>query len=509
MLIDSHVHLPKFELATPEYEDRLLADSLRAGVDLVIVSCLGDWEYYPAPGIPRRANRQAAAFVRRHPERARFLAYLDPQQPDWPEELDRALADGAIGIKLWTSLKDGAGSLENTARVLAGAGKRRLPVLLHVYNRTDGNLPGEIDIREFAELSRNHPDTTMIAAHAGGNWRQSLGMIRKFAGANAFLDLSGGFPEPGMAAALVAAEGAERVLYGSDFYGRSNLSQLAKLAFADLAPEAREQISWRNAVRVFNLTGLPAASKAAPAGAVAPDSPLFAADHFIFCGQSPFFPVRGNSAAELAARLEGEGAIAFVADLTGMFYCDHLAGNREHRARCRSYSALKPLATLDPAAYNRELVLEDAATGGFAGGWLSPYAHNWRLDDPAHREFFARAAALGLPLWINLELGDHRFRHRAWQLRLVKLDELLAFLAGAPGNEYCFQGVRACDFFPLLERFGNHPGLRFECSRLSDTGLTFEQIRDRFGTGRLVYGSEYPLRDPGEVRFALTGARLL
>ena len=48
---------------------------------------------------------------------------LDPQQPDWPEELDRALADGAIGIKLWTSLKDGAGSLENTARVLAGAGQ--------------------------------------------------------------------------------------------------------------------------------------------------------------------------------------------------------------------------------------------------------------------------------------------------------------------------------------------------------------------------------------------------
>ncbi|MGE4565598.1 MAG: amidohydrolase family protein [Victivallaceae bacterium] len=507
MLIDSHVHLPKFELATPEYEDALLADSLRAGVDFVIVSCLGDWAYYPAPGVPRRANQQAAAFVRRHPERARFLAYLDPQQPDWPAELERSLGDGAIGIKLWTSLKDGAGSLENTAGVLAEAGRRRLPVLLHVYNRTDGNLPGEIDIREFVALSRSHPDTTMIAAHAGGNWRQSLGMIKKFASTNAFLDISGGFPEPGMLAALVAAEGAGRVLYGSDFYGRSNRSQLAKLAFAELAPEAREPVAWRNAVRVFKLTGLPAASNAAPTGAVAPDSPLFAADHFIFCGESPFFPAVGNTAAGIAERLEQEGAVAYVADLGGMFAPDHLAGNRDHLARCRAYPALKALATFDPAAYNRELVLEDAATGGFAGGWLSPYAHGWRLDDPAHRDFFAFAARLGLPLWINLELGDHRFRHRAWRPRLVKLDELLAFLAGAPQNRYCLQGVRAADFEPLLERFGERPDLTFECSRLSDIGLAFEKIRDRFGVARLVYGSEYPLRDPGEVNFALTGQR--
>jgi predicted TIM-barrel fold metal-dependent hydrolase len=506
MLIDSHVHLPKFDLATPEYEDRLLADSLRAGVDFVIVSCLGDWAYYPAPGVPRRANQQAAAFVRRHPERARFLAYLDPQQPDWPAELERSLGDGAIGIKLWTSLKDGAGSLENTAGVLAEAGKRRLPVLLHVYNRTDGNLPGEIDIREFVALSRSHPDTTMIAAHAGGNWRQSLGMIKKFASANAFLDISGGFPEPGMVTALVEADGVDRVLFGSDFYGRSCHSQIAKLALAKLAPEEKMLVGWKNAVRVFNLTGLPPVGPGRASSSIRPDSPLLQSDHFCFCGDGPFFPASGHSPEALETRCRATGiAVAYATDLTGAFYLDHLDGNRRWADRSRGLAAVKPLATLEPTAFNREIVLEQAIDhGAFAGGWISPYMHNWRLDDPAFRPFFARCAERHFPLWINLEVGDHRFRHRAWQPRVVTLPELMNFLAEAPENDYVFQGLRAADFKPVLERFGKNPTLRFELSRLTDIALAFEKIRAQYGVDRLVYGSESPFRDSAEVRFCLT-----
>ncbi len=505
MLIDSHVHLPGFAAATPEAEDRLYEYLLDSGVDFLIISCLGDWQHRPGPGVPRRANQQAAAFVRRHPDRSRFLAYLDPQHPDWAEELDRARRDGAIGIKLWTSLKDGSGSLKNTDAVLDAATVRKLPVLLHVYNRTDDNLPGEISIREFIELSRRHPEVTMIAAHAGGNWRQSLGMVKRYGSANAFLDLSGGFPENGMAAALAEEDGAERLLYGSDAHGRSSASQIAKLIFSGLTAEAREQIAWRNAARIYRLESVlitnPAMAQKSDLAAKGELWPQ--ADHFTFCGTNPFDPVSGQSPAELAARVDATGMTAYPADLGGLFHLDHLRGNRIWADRCRLLAPrIQPLATLDPTGFNWDAVLDAAAAEKvFAGGWVSPYAHQWQLDDPQYRNFFQQCAGRKMPLWINLDLGDHRFRCRSWSPRPVSQHELLHFLEEAPENDYVFQGLRAGDFEAVLERFGGDKHFRFELSRLTDLTFFLERIVNRFGREQLVFGSETPFRNPEEVAY--------
>ena len=105
------------------------------------------------------------------------MGYVNPQNPDWQEEMDLSIAEGACGIKFWGSLKDARGSLENTVRVLRGAALRKMPVYLHVFNRPGGNLPGEIDMAEFAELAQTVPDCRMITGHTGGNWRRSAEII--------------------------------------------------------------------------------------------------------------------------------------------------------------------------------------------------------------------------------------------------------------------------------------------------------------------------------------------
>lgn len=502
MLIDAHVHLPKFGETSRDCEEALYAELIRWGVDLAIVSCLGAWTHRATADEVRAANRQAAAFVRRHPERARFLAYLDPQLDSWPRELDDALKDGAIGIKLWVALKDEAGRLDRTHAVLGEAERRNLPVLIHVFDRTDGNLPGEISMAEFAALSRKFPRCMLVAAHGGGNFPRCCGVLARSAGPGTGLDLSGGMPQQGMADAYVRADGAARVLWGSDFHGRSLGSQLAKLEFARLTPRQYRAVAAGNAIRVFGLRNLP------------PELPkfwsrpvkrtgLFREDHFCFTGRLPCSDRPGDTPRQLEAKLAAAGVErAYAADLDSAFALDPAAALRRFRRRCRDLALLRPLAVVDPSAPNWEDGFAAARDGGFAGLWISPYLHAFRLDDPAYAAFFRRCAAAKLKLWINTELGDYRFRPSAWQPRPVALPELTNFLAGAPRNHYCFQAAPAHWLNRIFAEKLAPETCRFDLSKLTDQGTAFRDFTARYGTKQLAAGSEYPVRPLDAVAFA-------
>ena len=177
MIIDSHIHL-HLDSATddPDIGGKIIRDAMRCGIGACIAShviaepsCGGG--AYPSSRHLREANSYAAEQARRNPGRLYFLVYLNPQNPDWEQELERGVGNGAVGVKLWISLKNPHGGLEETVAVLRRAAELGLPVLLHVFNRTGGNLPGEIDMMEFAWLSRTVPECVMIAGHSGGNWR--------------------------------------------------------------------------------------------------------------------------------------------------------------------------------------------------------------------------------------------------------------------------------------------------------------------------------------------------
>ena len=94
------------------------------------------------------------------------------------------------------------GQAPEVVPVIRTAAERRLPVLIHTFQRTGPNLPGEVTLAEFAALAERFPAAALIGAHAGGNWRHSIGVLRDRA-LNASVDISGCFPEKGMVEALV------------------------------------------------------------------------------------------------------------------------------------------------------------------------------------------------------------------------------------------------------------------------------------------------------------------
>ncbi len=501
MIIDSHVHLPP--LGSPQKWDYMLEEAYKNEINLMILSHLGDWSEYPAKHVVSEANIAAKEFADYAQGRVLWLAYLNPQLENWREELATCIENGACGIKLWISLKDSNGSLDNTIAVLKEAAKRKLPVLLHTYNRTDGNRPGEITIREFAELSRICPDCVMIAAHSGGNWRHSLGMLKECS-SNTYFDICGGYPDSAMVETLCKQEGADRLLFGSDALGRSFASQTAKVIFSNISNEAKEEIFWENAAKIYNIQVIPALPECKKAEVIKGELPSLTEEHFCFCGKWPFWESTRKTPRMLNSILtENKIQQAYVGDLDSIFRADLLIANRTFLKSCKDLDRVMPLAILNPLAHNWRQVILEAVKNGFIGGLISPYLHSWQLDHSDFDRFFQLCAENKLKLWINCDLADHRFRHSALNARPVTVVELAEFIKKVPDNQYVLQGIPSGDIAIQLQQFNEDEKFFFEFSRLTDKQEGLQRILKSFGRGRIVAGSEFPFRNIKETRYVV------
>lgn len=496
MIIDTHVHWPNgCDINT---QKRILYEAAKNGVNILIVSDLGNWSYRPDTDTIRQANEKAEKFAQHDKSRILWLAYLNPQLDNWREELSHCLASGASGIKLWVSLKDSAGSLENTVEVLQVAGERKIPVLIHTFNRTDANNPGEISIVEFAKLSKTVPDCVMIAAHSGGNWRYSLGMLAECS-PNTYLDISGSYPEYGMVDELARSEGADRLLFGSDADGRSFPSQIAKVTLSEIDASDKEKILWQNAARIYNIKEIPDCPEIE--SRAVNKLPDLSVDNFCFCGNWPFFQSQAQTPEALEKLfISNNIGKAYVGDLTGIFNIDLISANRIFLEKCTNLQRMKPLATLNPAAYNWTCQIRDIAGKSFAGALISPYIHNWKLDDPAYSNFFKVCAENKIKLWVNCAVSDHRFRHKAWTPLVVDMKSLIVFMGTAPDNQYTFQGLSVPTINELLDKFNHDSRFFFDISKLADSQFSLEKTLNKYGAANLVFGTEFPFRHIRQVR---------
>lgn len=502
MIIDMHVH------SEPGTGTGCVAhireQCLRNGVQHIVLCSLGTWDHYPDEACVRDANQEAWACAAASDGLIRWLAYLNPQNDNWRTELDRCLIEGAIGIKLWVSLRDQNGGIDNTTEIVRIAAAKRLPVLIHTFYRTDPPLRGELMLDEVGELARRFPDATLIAAHAGAFWRCSLGVLRQFPD-NALVDISGCFPERGMLEALVKALGADRILFGSDMLGRSLASQLAKVELSTVSAADKAKILCGNALRIFGAVA--ARHDAIASTQTRLGLPDTRTDHFCFCGKWPFFKTAAATPQALDRLLqEADITQGFVADLGSIYRIDLADANAAFVHACRNTTQIAPLAAVNPRVPDWKPTLE-AIHKEFAGVILYPFLHNWRLDDEAYSDFFKALSESSLPLWINCQLGDPRFRHSGLACRPVATDELTAFAQTYPGIQVVIQGA-ARDQIPAFLRC--HPQLsnyRFEVSRLTDSSGVLAALLTEFGTTRFVLGSEFPLRDIREVRWAAARER--
>jgi len=497
VIVDIHVH------ALNRSDRDILAEITRQcrvnGVSVALVSLGGSAAAYPESDVVARANDIAAKFVEDSNGLGRFLAYLSPQDPRWRDELDRCVNDlGAIGVKILNSFQDAAGSFDNAVRVIREAGRRGLPVLMHTFQATGGNPPGNITITDFAYLAEACPDTQVIAAHAGGNWRHSLGVLRDRL-PNAHVDCCGYYPERMLVDSLVADLGAERVLFGSDLIGRSQASQMAKVVFADIPDAARKLVLGGNAARVFGLEEVPPG----PAGPLRPleGLPDSSVEHFCFVGQWPYYDGPWVTPQELDDLLGAAGIqTAYTGDFSTLFRQDLERANNQFLEAARGCRRIAPLATLSPLATNWRSTLR-RLRDGFAGVLVFPYMHNWQLDAPEHADFFRALADARLPVWINCALADDRARHSGLASRPVTSSEVVSFCRTAPANDYVFQGLGGHVAAQALAEAADAARLRFEVSRLTDSTFAWDDFVNAHGRDNLVMGSEFPLRHLQEVRW--------
>ncbi|MFH0962861.1 MAG: amidohydrolase family protein [Planctomycetota bacterium] len=248
MLFDAHVHI--FGRGSWE-EDALIAAASRAGVDRIVVSCLGLRTYLANPGLgeTEAANRCVRGFVRRHAGFAWGLAYVNPRHGrKGLDALKRDLdAPRIVGVKLWVSC---LASDRRVFPVVEEAIARGVPVVQHAWLKTDGSqLAGESTPRDVAELARLYPEATVLMPHLAGNQARGLYEIADFP--NVHLDTSGSDPEAGVIEEACRRVGAGRVVFGSDAPGRSFASQIAKVVGSRIGARAKAGILGGNLERLL------------------------------------------------------------------------------------------------------------------------------------------------------------------------------------------------------------------------------------------------------------------
>jgi len=254
---DMHGHLTAAGDTPRQKIASLLKSADRMGIDRVIVFMGYPWSYEPTPDDMRRQNDQVLEAVEHSGSRAYGFVYLNPKHTEASlAEMDRCVGGGPmVGVKLWVAVRCFEECLDP---IVERAVKLKVPVLQHTWYKITGNLPGESTAGDLAILAARHPRASFIAAHAGGDWELGIRALRGVP--NVTAEICGGDPTAGFVEMAVRELGAERVMYGSDFSGRSFASQLAKVYGADVSDDAKRLILAGNIKRmlapVFEAKGM-------------------------------------------------------------------------------------------------------------------------------------------------------------------------------------------------------------------------------------------------------------
>ena len=246
--IDMHVHLP-FERAKT---DAMFSDARRVGITRIILCAIGYSEAveYPSPEEVTRGNEEVYALAARYPGFAYGLVYVNPNHTETLSILEEGFRQpGVVGIKLWVSCRDEEGRLDPVYPVLEFAYAHQVPVLIHSFYRTGGNLRGELSPTDIAHLAQRYPRTPIVMAHLGGQWQRGVRVVRPYP--NVFVDFSGSRAYLGSVEHAVRELGAGRVLFGSDAHYRSFAGQLAKVIAAEIDSADKRRILWDNSARLF------------------------------------------------------------------------------------------------------------------------------------------------------------------------------------------------------------------------------------------------------------------
>jgi len=247
--------------------DELLRQMDEAAVGRAVL--LG-WYWTQAESCVRQ-NRFYAECVRAHPDRLSAFASVQPAAggASAVEELRQARDSGLIGVGELSPHAQGYDvASPDLSEVLAAAADWSWALNLHVTDPATGKFPGRVEtpLADFHRLARAWPRVTFILAHWGGGlaWAKPRSEADADGLHNVYYDTAASplLYDAGVWARAVAAAGASRILFGSDFplnaYPKVETAPemrrfLAEVRAAPLADEERSAILGGNARRILAL----------------------------------------------------------------------------------------------------------------------------------------------------------------------------------------------------------------------------------------------------------------
>ena len=162
---------------------------------------------------------------------------IDPRQKETYEQAEKMLSHPKVlGIKL-QPVEQGYDILDYADELFAFANKHKTVVLMHPQH-----------ILQMISFADRNPDMKLIIAHLGS--KAHVDAIVNAKHGNIYTDTSGSASSRNhVLEYAVEHVGSEKILFGTDTY--SFAFQFGRIALADLSQQDKENILWRNAMRLF------------------------------------------------------------------------------------------------------------------------------------------------------------------------------------------------------------------------------------------------------------------
>ena len=273
-LIDAHAHFYHAGCGRADWAE-VNASRFRAGerigITYHVASVLGTFgfsspTYFPSPTDVTIGNDAMLDVCANEPDRTRMLVTVNPNYTDHAlSEIERCVAQGAIGVKLLASRRADDALLDPIAELAAKYG---LPVLHHIWQHRRREWPSQeiSDGADLARLATRHPRVNFILAHIGGGGDYMHTFPAVVDCPNIFPDLSGSGVDRGMLDEALATLGPRRLLWGCDLTMCTGLAKLHALEVIGLSSADMAAIRWENAARIFPPISFPRCTEAAQTG---------------------------------------------------------------------------------------------------------------------------------------------------------------------------------------------------------------------------------------------------
>ncbi|MEN6316338.1 MAG: amidohydrolase family protein [Clostridiaceae bacterium] len=243
MIIDIHAHIWK---GTYEKDKEEIVKACRLyGISRVYVSGLKS--YNPDEEEIRELNLEVSKFMKERPDLIGGLCYVNPIHKSSMEVLRKGIEEyGMSGMKLWvaTFCDD-----PQVFPLIEKCIQYRIPILLHSFQKSVGQLENESTGINVADLARLYPEAKIIMAHLGANCYHGIKAIRNCK--NVWVDVSGTIFRRDDIDYTVDQIGAGRILFGTDM-PEPFLTNLGRIEEADLTERERDMIYYKNALKILD-----------------------------------------------------------------------------------------------------------------------------------------------------------------------------------------------------------------------------------------------------------------